>query len=71
MIKSWTVAAVAVLVALINWAGVAHADPAPPTPPSSTTAPSPPPSDGGVVINAPGDYEDSGSGIGDINLSLF
>jgi hypothetical protein len=41
MIKSWTVAAVAVLVALINWAGVAHADPAPPPDPA-TAAPAGP-----------------------------
>jgi hypothetical protein len=69
--KNWAVAplvvAGGVLIAL-NWAAAAHADPAPP--PGPVTAPSDAPLPP-IYINAPGDYEDSGSGIGDINLSLF
>lgn len=70
--KNWAVAplvvAGGVLIAL-NGAAAAHADPAPP-PPGPVTAPSDAPLPP-IYVNAPGDYEDSGSGIGDINLSLF
>jgi len=64
--KNWVVSALTGATGALFFAlsPVAHADPAPPPP-----APSGGATDGSLVINeAPGDYEDSGSGVGDIYI---
>jgi hypothetical protein len=61
--KNWTVAKLAAGGALLalNWAGAAHADPAPPPAPVNAQTEAPLPPDAGPINNGPlwtGDYDD-------------